>query len=164
MYSKYLVVIDKDVALPDRGLLFEEAWGKDIPVSFVQDNETLDAASYLDVKVNKWEINEKWSHLQSEEPWIRIEVLRGQGFKKYVTENECPFIGDNNDSFLVVFELDEGGVQVDEFLLARLVKTTSETHRPFAYDESGKYVPCFEYFQSLPPKEMVKTLCLLETS
>jgi len=162
MYSKYIVVIDKGISLPSRICLLEDAWGKKVPVSFVQDDEELDAASYLDVKVNKWEANSKWSNMQDEEPWIRIEILRNGNLVNFLSENEFQFSVDSENYFLVVLELDEGWQEIDQVILARLVKIISATHQCYAYDSIGKYVICSDYLKSLPSKERVRQSVFLE--
>jgi len=162
VYSKYIVLIDKSASLPSRIHLLGEAWGKEIPVSFVQDNEELDAASYLDVKVNKWEANSKWSDIQNEEPWIRIEILRDSSLINFLDENKSQFPVDKKNYFLVVLELDNGRQEIDQVLLALLVKIISATHECYAYDDLGKTIICTEYLKSLPSREAVKKMVFME--
>jgi len=162
MYSKYIVLINKSIFLPSRISLLEKAWGEELPVSFLQDAEELDAASYLDVKVNKWEANDKWSKMQAEEPWIRIEILRDNSLENFLRKNKRLFFVDNESCFLVVLELDSGWQDIDQILLARLVKEVSETDQCYACDDSGKYIACSKYLKSLPSKEAVKKMVFLE--
>lgn len=92
MYSKYIVFIDKNVPLPSRASIVEGAWGNDVPISFIQDNEVLNDASYLDFKVNKWEANSKWSEMQDDEPMIRVEIFREERVADFLRDNKLWFV------------------------------------------------------------------------
>lgn len=158
MYSKYLVLIDKNNKLPDRVSLVEKAWG-DLPVSHIQDAEDLNEASYLDLKVNKWEVNGKWSTKQNQEPWIRIEILRGESLLRFVNQNDFGFPVDQSDSFLMTFELDEldeGWLDVDYALIANLVRVLPAAQKIFAYDESYIRIDGYKHFETVPTKDLVK--------
>lgn len=54
--NRYAVVVESGSDLPDREILVSRAWG-DVPVSYIQDQEAFNDCSFLDLKVNKWELN-----------------------------------------------------------------------------------------------------------
>lgn len=120
MSVRYVVVFEAGSILPDREFLISKAWGN-LPVSYVQDHETLNECSYFDLKVNKWEVNSSWSDKQESEPWIRIEILKGGALKEYLHNENCPLSIDFECETLMIFWLDEGGAEMDEILLLRLV-------------------------------------------
>lgn len=161
MYSKYIVLIDKDVPLPSRASIVGGAWGEDIPVSFVQDNEVLNEASYLDLKVNKWEANSKWSEMQDQEPWIRVEIYRNEQIKKFLRDNGLRFAFDSEDYSLVALELDEGWQELDQVMLGRVVKVFVESQKLYAYDDTEGYIDCGDFLRSLPSKESVRNSIFL---
>ncbi|WP_417440284.1 hypothetical protein [Idiomarina sp.] len=156
MYSKYIILIDKNATLPSRSSIVERAWGKDVPISFVQDNEVLNDASYLDFKVNKWEANGKWSEMQDQEPLIRVEIFREERIADFMRENELQCTFDYEGYFLVALELDDGWHEVDQFLLARVVNVLAENQKLYAYDDVKGYIDCGDCLQSLPSKEAVR--------
>ena len=120
MNHRYAVVLDAGSVLPDRASLVSLAWG-DVPVSHVQDHELINECSFLDLKVNKWEIDSRWSSKQESEPWIRIEVFKGQALEEYLLSEGFPLPLDAASETLIIFGLDEGGTSVDDMLLLRLV-------------------------------------------
>lgn len=134
MNNKYAVVLGRGVELPSKELLISEAWGE-MPVSFFQDHECFSECAFLDLKVNKWEINGQWSAQQDSEPWIRIELLRGEALKEYLlTADDLPPV-DTANEFCIVFELDEGGADVDKTLLLRLVSLFFPFCKVFKLDD-----------------------------
>lgn len=120
MNSKCAVVLGVGSVLPERDCLIRKAWGN-VPVSYFQDEEDLNACSFLDLKINKWEINGEWSCRQFEEPWIRIEVLRGQVLVEHLRAETWSPPMNSAEETLIIFKLDEGGSELDEVLLLRLV-------------------------------------------
>jgi hypothetical protein len=120
MGSGYAVILGMGSSLPDRGLLLSQAWG-DVPVSYIQDHEDTNECTFLDLKVNKWEVNSQWSNKQVSEPWIRIEMLKGQALEQYMRGEGLPFPIEVEHEALMIFELDEGGTELDEMLLLRLL-------------------------------------------
>ncbi|MRJ43377.1 hypothetical protein KF946_07890 [Idiomarina loihiensis] len=162
MYSKYIILIDKNATLPSRSSIVESAWGNDVPISFIQDNEVLNDASYLDFKVNKWEANSKWSEMQDDEPMIRVEIFREERVADFLRDNELWFAFDYEHYFLVALELDDGWHEVDQFLLARVVKVLAENQKVYAYDDVKGYIDCGDYLQSLPSKEAVRKSVFLD--
>lgn len=131
MNIKYIVVIESESSLPDRRFLVGQAWG-DLPISYFQDGEVFGEGAFLDLKVNKWEINSKWSAKQDNEPWIRIEVLQGRTAEEFINNTMCPLPEVLNKK-LIVMELDEGGGAIDEMLLQRLVAVFCEAFRVFRW-------------------------------
>jgi hypothetical protein len=120
MSSKYAAVLRRETSLPERELLIGQAWG-DVPVSYVQDQECLNDCSFLDLKINKWEVNPNWSGRQDSDVWIRIEILKEARLVEYLQNEVCPLSVDVDHEILVVFELDEGWSAFDNLLLLRLV-------------------------------------------
>ena len=162
MYSKYLVMIDVDTSLPSRKSMVEIAWGEDVPISFVQDNEVFNEASYLDFKVNKWEVNQKWSEMQDEEPWIRLEIIRDIQIKDYVSENKLTFSFDYKRYYLVALELDDGWQEIDQALLARVVVSLAKNKKVYAFDDNEGYIDCTDTLSSLPSKKTVRKSIFLD--
>ncbi|RFD26913.1 hypothetical protein CER19_20020 [Pseudomonas sp. GL93] len=120
MNIRYAVVLEAGSILPDRDFLISQAWG-DVPVSYVQDHEVFNECSYLDLKINKWEVNREWSNRPDSDAWIRIEILRAQNLEEYLRSDECSLPIDTECDALLTFELDEGGGVMDEMLLLRLL-------------------------------------------
>ncbi|BFM49948.1 hypothetical protein [Marinomonas sp. THO17] len=162
MYSKYIVLIDNKVPLPSRASIVNDAWGESIPVSFVQDAEVLNDASYLDLKVNKWEANGKWSEMQEQEPWIRVETYRDERVREFLDENQLRLTVNNKNCFLVALELDDGWQEIDQVLLACVVKALVKIQNIYAYDDVKGYIDCGDYLKSLPSKESVRKSVFLE--
>ena len=120
MGDKYVVLFYLESILPERDVLVDQAWGV-VPVSYVQDEESFNNCSFLDLKVNKWEVNSGWSGRQSSEPWVRIEVLKGQVLKDFLQNESFSLSVDVERNALIVIEMDEGGGALDDLLLMRLV-------------------------------------------
>lgn len=120
MGSKYAAVLRRETSLPERELLIAQAWG-DVPVSYVQDQERLNECSFIDLKINKWEINSKWSGQQDSDVWIRVEILKEAALVEYLQNEVCPLSVDVEHQILVIFELDEGWSAFDNLLLLRLI-------------------------------------------
>ncbi len=132
MTDKYAVALESGGVLPERENLILQAWG-DVPVSYVQDEELLSACSFLDVKINKWEVNKQWSTQQESEPWIRMEILRGQALEDYFQHNGKTLRNAGQYKALLILELDEGGVEVDVFLFMRLISVFSESFKVYRF-------------------------------
>jgi len=158
MCSKYLVVCDRRENFPSRVEWLDRAWGE-VPVSYVQDGEELRSTSYLDVKVNKWELNSGWSGRQVDEPWIRIEFFRDNFLKSFVEENAFPFDLDFSSDMLLVFELDDGWLDVDKYLIENIVCVLSEKCRCYLW--RGRFeLLGREYFKNIPSKIEVKNMLI----
>lgn len=134
MSSRYAVVLEAGSILPDRESLISQAWG-DVPVSYVQDHEIFNECSFLDLKVNKWELNSQWSSKQQSEVWIRIEILKGQVLEEYLKNEGCPVPVEAACETLIVFELDEGNSAVDNMLLLRLISVFYERFRVYKWSD-----------------------------
>nr|WP_288912674.1 hypothetical protein [uncultured Pseudomonas sp.] len=134
MRNRYAVVLDAGSILPDRAFLSSQAWG-DVPVSYVQDHEFINECSFLDLKVNKWEIDSRWSIKQESEPWIRIEVFKGQALEEYLLNEDCPLSIEAARETLIIFGLDEGGTSVDDMLLLRLVSVFYGRFRVYRWSD-----------------------------
>lgn len=132
MSDKYAVALESGGVLPERENLILQAWG-DVPVSYVQDEELLSACSFLDLKINKWEVNKQWSTQQESEPWIRMEILRGQALEDYFQHNGKTLRNAGQYKALLILELDEGGVEVDVFLFMRLISVFSESFKVYRF-------------------------------
>lgn len=125
MRNKYAIARPPGATLPDRKSLIERAWG-DVPVSYIQDNEVLSECTFIDLKINKWETNSRWRAKQDSEPWIRVEILRGAAIKEFLGRDDGLVAVDFAGGTLVVLELDEGGNELDDMLLFRLVSVLGE--------------------------------------
>ena len=120
MSRKFAVILGAETLLPERDLWVSQAWG-DVPVSFIQDDEVLNGCSFLDIKVNKWEVNPLWSSRQEVEPWIRIEIFKSGQLEQFLQTETFPVSVDAACETLMLFELDEGGSELDFLMLRRLV-------------------------------------------
>lgn len=154
MTSKYAAVTGSEHLFLDRNYLIVQAWG-DVPVSYVQDNECINECSFLDLKVNKWEINRRWSDRQSIEPWIRIEILRGQLLDEYLENKNCPLCIDSACESLISFELDEGGIDLDELLLLRFVSVFIAQSKVYKLTDRFEEIDS-RTISALPTKEAVR--------
>ena len=120
MSNRYAVVLEPGAHLPERDALVSQAWGS-VPVSYFQDREVFSDCSFLDLKVNKWEVNREWSSKQSSEPWIRIEKFKGQSLDEFLRKEGAVLPVDMAGITLMIIEMDEGGIALDYCLLLRLV-------------------------------------------
>ena len=154
MGSKYAVILDQDIVLPERDLLVSQAWG-DAPVSYVQDQEIFNECSFLDLKVNKWQVNAQWSSRQGSEPWIRIEILKEQALEEYLQDEGHSLPIEVSHEILVVFELDEGGVGLDEILLLHLVSAFYKNRKVYRWCDDFKEVS-EETFTTLPAQHTIQ--------
>lgn len=115
-----MILASEDTEFPNRQEWILAAWGT-IPISYVQESEDINEASYLDIKVNKWELNPVWSKVQAQEPWIRIEFIRGEEIR-YQTQ------ATKRDRLLVILELDGPCKEVDYQLLYRLAQVLVQNY------------------------------------
>ncbi|MHA3735421.1 hypothetical protein ACXR0M_07055 [Pseudomonas sp. Eth.TT006] len=120
MANRFAVVVESGSDLPDRDILVSRAWG-DVPVSYIQDQEAFNDCSFLDLKVNKWELNREWGDKQDSECWIRIEKFKGATLEDFLREDGAFWPVDMSGKTLMIIELDEGGSELDQCLLLRLV-------------------------------------------
>jgi hypothetical protein len=118
MSDEYVVAVGREASLPPRNVLISQAWGS-LPVSYFQDHEDLDECSFLDLKVNKWEINDLWAG-NGIEPAIRIDILKGAALSDFMRNHDFP-ISCVAYERLLVLKLDEGAEAIDEMLLLRLI-------------------------------------------
>ena len=158
MGTKFIVVLKDGMKLPERKFWIDQAWG-DFPVSYFQDDESLDECNFLDLKVNKWEINSEWSLVQGDAPWIRVEILRGAPLEEYLKgQGVFPLIKGFGE-LLLVFELDDGGNDLDEILLLRLVIVFWGSGIIYRWDD-GFHVVNENAIASLPGIEVVRSRLL----
>ncbi|WP_053162415.1 hypothetical protein [Pseudomonas brassicacearum] len=154
MGSKYAVVLGQDTVLPERDSLISQAWG-DVPVSYVQDQEIFSECSFLDLKINKWEVNTQWSSRQGSEPWIRIEILKEKALEEYLQDEGHSLPVEVSRDVLVVFELDEGGVALDEMLLLHLVSVFYKSCKVYKWCDDFQEVN-EETFTTLPATHIIQ--------
>lgn len=154
MSMKCAVVLQRGADLPERGALISRAWG-DVPTSYFQDEEDLNVCSFLDLKINKWEINIEWSRKQIEEPWIRIELLKGRALAEYLRNEACPPPVNANEEILLLFELDDGGSELDEMLLIRLVSVFFGVGKLYHWCDGFREIS-ESAIAALPPPEAVR--------
>ncbi|WP_092418662.1 hypothetical protein [Pseudomonas sp. NFPP07] len=154
MSSRYAVVLGPGSILPDRGFLISQAWG-DVPVSYVQDHEIFNECRFLDLKINKWELNSRWSNKQDSEPWIRIEILKGQVLEEYLQNEGCPLSVEVARETLMIFDLDEGGSAVDDMLLLRLVSVFYDRFRVYKWSDRIEEMSA-NSIASLPARDTIR--------
>ena len=66
------VVSERKLTLPGRSRLVRYIWREGVPYSFVQDERSLSNASFLDVSLCKWLLDERWE--SKSVSWIRIDL------------------------------------------------------------------------------------------
>lgn len=154
MNNKYLVVLEPDSVLPEREHMIRQAWGS-VPVSYVHDDEDFNECDFLDLKVNKWEINSEWSSKQVNEPWIRIEKVEGERLDEFFQKNNghCPV--EIKSSKLMVIEIDEDGHPVDEILLLLLVSVFYGRFKVYLWSDSVEELGA-DAIAGLPDQESIR--------
>ncbi|WP_057434797.1 hypothetical protein [Pseudomonas syringae group genomosp. 3] len=153
MTDKYAVALDSGVVLPERENLIRQAWG-DVPVSHFQDEDVLNDCSFLDLKINKWEVNKQWSVQQESEPWIRMEILRGQALEEYLRNDGEALRNNTQHEALVVIEMDEGGMEIDDFLLMRFISVFNESFKVYRFCDGFQEVNK-EVLASIPARNTI---------
>jgi hypothetical protein len=118
MSDEYVVAVGREASLPPRNVLINQAWGA-LPVSYFQDHEDIDECSFLDLKVNKWEVNNLWAG-RGVEPTIRIDILKGAALGDFMRNHDFQKSCVAYERLLVL-KLDEGAEAIDEMLLLRLI-------------------------------------------
>lgn len=149
----------------ERDPLLRRAWG-DLPVSFCQDQEDLNACAYLDVKVNKWEIDKRWSAIQPREPWIRLEFFRGDSLRVFLAECGVSLVIWGAPECLVVLRIDEGGWEIDRRLAMTLASVIADGGAIFAREGRDLFPIAnvqMETFTSAELKDMLSRASLNET-
>jgi len=134
MTNRYAVVLESGAELPERAFLVNQAWGS-VPVSFVQDEEAFNDCSFLDLKINKWEVNVEWSGKQVVEPWIRIEKIKEEKLDEFLKKENRPWPLDVAGKTLMTIQMDEGGSALDDVLLLRLVSVFLERFKVYRCDD-----------------------------
>jgi hypothetical protein len=151
--NRYAVVVESGSDLPDREILVSRAWG-DVPVSYFQDQESFNDCSFLDLKVNKWELNKEWSAQHDSELWIRIEKLKGVALDDFLRRDGSLWPVDMAEKTLMIIELDEGGSALDHCLLLRLVSVFLGQFRVYRWSDGIEEVS-EEIAVSLPAQQDV---------
>lgn len=152
MGTRYVVVLVAGEVLPERKSLVCQAWGE-VPFSYFQDHESLNESSFLDLKVNKWEVNAEWSRKSEDEPWIRIEILRGGAITEYLAAQGFSLVVGVGEALLSI-EMDDGGGEIDEILLAHLVSVFMPGNRVFQWRDEISEIDG-EYISRFPAREAV---------
>ncbi|QXH58844.1 hypothetical protein [Pseudomonas maumuensis] len=155
MDTKFLIVSPLRDSLPPREDVLTQAWGE-LPVSYVLDEADLNEASYMDVKVNKWEVNPIWSERYGLEPLIGVEFLKGESLKAYLQETDLAPAVDVRTQRLIVVTLDEEGrSEIDGLLTKALVRVLAKSGQCYLVAED--LTPVDEhYFLSLPSAGALK--------
>jgi len=151
--NRYAVVVESGSDLPDREILVSRAWG-DVPVSHIQDQEAFNDCSFLDLKVNKWELNREWSAKQNSELCIRIEKLKGAALDDFLHRDGSLWPVDLAEKTLMIIELDEGGSALDHCLLLRLVSVFMGQFKVYRWSDGIEEVS-EEIAASLPAQQAV---------
>ncbi len=152
MGTGYVVVLNAGETIPERNSLVHQAWG-DVPFSYFQGHESMAESEFLDLKVNKWEINAEWSRNPDGELWIRIEIVREARVAEWLATHGLAWMA-GMGGVLLIAEMDEGGGELDEILLARLVSVLSPGNRAFLWC-NGLHEIDGEYISRLPSREDV---------
>ncbi|PZS73026.1 hypothetical protein A7X75_07515 [Stenotrophomonas maltophilia] len=147
MSRKYAISMHSLIVLPQRSAWVRAAWG-DLPVSYFQSDENLNDCSFIDLKVNKWEISGSGAQ-GGLDPFIRVEILKGRGLVDYLGETEFRPAVDVAQEILLVFELDDGGDESDEWLLMRLVSVLADGSRLYCWRDGFQQIG-MEFFSAVP--------------
>jgi len=136
MHPTYFVVLEAGRRLPERSALLKRAWG-DLPVSYIQDRAKINSCSYLDVKVNKWEVDKRWSIMSTQEACIRIEFLRRDKLANFINERDLPLAVNTGSDVLVVLQIDGDvpEIEADRKLAEALAVAIADGGRLYVYDE-----------------------------
>ncbi|WP_432216887.1 hypothetical protein ACREYJ_15735 [Pseudomonas kribbensis] len=153
MTDRYAVVLQSSAELPERTLLVNQAWGS-VPVSFVQDEEDFNDCSFLDLKINKWEVNIEWSGKQAVEPWIRIEKIKEEMLDEFLKKESRSWPLDVAGKTLMTIQLDEGGSALDDVLLLRLVSVFLDRFKVYRCSDSVEEVSR-EFMSYIPAQHTV---------
>lgn len=151
MGTRYVVVLVAEGMIPERESLVRQAWGE-VPISYFQDHESLNECSFIDLKVNKWEVNAEWSRKSEVEPWIRIEILRGGAVAEYLVAQGLSLVVERGG--VLSIEMDDGGCEVDEILLVNLVSVFMPGNRVFQWRDGLSEIDG-EYISRFPAREEV---------
>lgn len=154
MSFKFFVVSKARDQLPACAALLADAWG-DLPVSYMQGDENLNKASFIDAKVNKWEVNRRWGDVYGIEPTVRVELLKGDALKTYVTDEKWVPEVDLEADRLVVLERDEGGSEIDDVLAIALLSVFARGGECYRLEE-GLYRLGEAFFSALPSKDTIR--------
>lgn len=136
MSTQYWILLKNGHCIPEREMLLSSAWG-DLPVSYSQDHEEINFCSYLDVKVNKWEIDKKWSKVQFPEPNISIEFFRKKELAAFLDGKHLPFVVNREHDTLVILQVDVGGWDIDQKLTVALASVIAGTEPIYVQDAQG---------------------------
>lgn len=147
MSRKYAIALHASVVLPQRDAWIHAAWD-DVPVSHFQSDEDLNNCSFLDLKVNKWEIGSE-ERAEESEPFIRVEILRAHALVEHLGETVYRQPVDAAQEIILVLELDDGGNELDEGLLKRLVSILAEGNRLYCWKD-GFRLAGMEFAQAVP--------------
>ncbi|HEL3778442.1 TPA: hypothetical protein UOA91_003115 [Stenotrophomonas maltophilia] len=147
MSRKYAIALHASVVLPQRDAWIHAAWG-DVPVSHFQSDEDLNNCSFLDLKVNKWEIGSE-ERAEESEPFIRVEILRAHALVEHLGETVYRPPADAAQEIILVLELDDGGNELDEGLLKRLVSILAQGNRLYCWKD-GFRLAGMEFAQAVP--------------
>ncbi|KQV15875.1 hypothetical protein ASC74_26140 [Pseudomonas sp. Root329] len=139
MERKFVVAFDRNDQLPERREWLSEAWG-DVPTTHFQSDESMLDSIFIDLKINKWELNAAWSSRQGLAPIIRIEILRDESLVEFVN-NHASLICDEVDAkVLMVFELEGESMDVDFIILMRLVAALCGRGRCYQWAEKLEFL------------------------
>lgn len=155
MSFKFFVVSKVRDPLPARAALLADAWG-DLPVSYMQGHENLNKASFIDAKVNKWEVNHRWGDVYGIEPTVRVELLKGDALKAYVDDEQWVPKVDLETDRLVVLERDEGGSEIDDVLALALLSVFARGGECYRLEE-GLHELREAFLSSLPSKDAIRS-------
>lgn len=134
MSAEYWIFISADNPLPHRELLLRTAWAG-LPVSYSQDSEDINTCTYLDVKINKWELKTVAAGMS--ESWIRIEILKGIRASNYLKEKGVAISDNKKSEILIVLRADDGSAEIDKSLMVMLAAVIANEAPLYRYDEES---------------------------
>ncbi len=127
LHKCYWIACSNENALPERDVIFRSVLRdkrSELQISYISNDVDLNKATMLDFKVDKWAIDPRWRDLQEDEPFIRIEFLRGEQRRSFFEKNKG--IIDSQvlaagDNYIVTMELDDGNInEIDIAILTCL--------------------------------------------
>jgi hypothetical protein len=127
-----------------------------VPVSYVQDDENLNFCGFLELKVNKWEINTESRECGRFEPYIRCKISKaGAAETSRASFDFSSLLGAGCETYIVL-ESDEDAGEVDNMLLLRLVAVLSRAGKAYVLRDRLNEMSEDE-LRAVPTKSVVLT-------
>jgi len=143
----YWIACSNEYSLPERDVILRSVFRdeySELQISYVSNDVDLNKATMLDFKVDKWAVDPRWRDLQEDEPFIRIELLRGDQCRSFLKENERAIDSQaltSSENYIVAMELDDGDIhEIDIAILARLASWFAEYCGEWVIQDGGKVI------------------------